>query len=810
MACQDATTTRPDQISEKTLPGDIAAQYQRHVAARGALPSRYTEKGGDVWVWLKEKAQHESRLGQSDGDLWMVHGKWYDLSGFVDKHPGGADWLRLTRGQDITEAFEVHHINMPKAEAILKTTYIKDADPGYVSRYAWDDNGFYRTLKRRVREVIGTLPDGRPDTGPTQYFIGLCCFAVAVHFASFGALLCCGHWFLAVLAGFTLQAFHGIGHNALHMKDNLWMYCYDFCGWKHHKHRVSHALSHHLHPNTAIDLEFPEPWSYTSTAVAHHNSRWVVLLGPLGMYSGPLRDIFSLWRGLCTGSEPWRPEYVFNMLQLMSLVLASGPVAGLLHFCIMHFICGFCIETAGFALHRSIFCWSFGDEHAKYDYGEHCLASTADHDIDMPLLPSLYLFQILNNHGIHHLFPTIDKSRILEIMPIFRETCREFGLPWQEYDWRDMFGALWKNWVKGLYKDTPAISTPPSGHPPVPGSKLRVTPISGQTFGAVVSGVQISSLSEDELRVIRRAWNQHGVLIFKDQDIEPEHQVAFNMKFPHSKTCDKMRFCGPLAKDGFDADEWRKWKLPAQSEIQLRGHGELKDHYGVSGFLDTGKGAREFHSDSLHEYDTPPVFTSLYCYASPGNDETLFIDTAHAYDLLSEAEQERVDSLFVQYKREPSTLHATGLKADFGAGLDTLGKLYSSAVENAQSGEVAVSEVHPLVWTHPSTGRKAIVAAAMWMYRIVESDGTPWTPEESHEFVYKLLKPVYDQLYAHRWCPKDLVCFDNRRLMHSASKAPSGFRLLHQVILCGDRVPVGPAGTGVGNPVVNPNVAAAR
>jgi hypothetical protein len=37
-------------------------------------------------------------------------------------------------------------------------------------------------------------------------------------------------------------------------------------------------------------------------------------------------------------------------------------------------------------------------------------------------------------------------------MPVFRETCAEFGVPWVEYDWRDMFWSLWKNWVKGKEK----------------------------------------------------------------------------------------------------------------------------------------------------------------------------------------------------------------------------------------------------------------------------------------------------------------------------------------------------------------------
>jgi alpha-ketoglutarate-dependent taurine dioxygenase/fatty acid desaturase len=623
---------------------------------------------------------------------------------------------------------------------------------------------------------------------------------------------------LAVLAGFTLQPFHGIGHNALHMKDNIWMYAYDFCGWKHHKHRISHALSHHLHPNTELDLEFPEPYSYVDTKNAHKNSRWVIVLGPLGMWTGPLRDILGLWIGLAKGAEPWRNEYLFNMLQLALLAYFTGLVSGLKCFCIMHLVCGFCIETAGFALHRSVYCWSKGDPNAKFDYGEHCLASTADHDVDMPLFASLYLFQVLNNHGVHHLFPTIDKSRIAEVMPIFRETCKEFNLPWQEYNWADMFGSLWKNWLKGLYTDTPNVTTPPQGHSIVPGSKLRIEDTDNPSLGAQITGVQVTQLNDEEFKAIKKALVRRGIVVIKDQDASPQEQVAFIKRFPHSKTCDKLKFCGPLALDGFDAQEWRDLKMKEVPEIQLRGYDELVDYYGVTAKLNTGKGAKEFHSDSCHEYDTPPIITQLYCVVSPGGyDQTLFIDGRAAYDRLSDAMKEKVESLFVQYKRQPSPLHESGLKADFDADLSTLGDIYGGAVSNVQGGddvatEAAVSEVHPLVWTHPVAGTKAIISAAMWMHRIVDLNGKLWTIQESHEFIYELLKPVADHQYAHNWSSKDLVLFDNRSLMHSASSVPmkQGRRLLHQVILCGNEIPVGPAGSGVGNPVVNPNVTATR
>jgi len=467
-------------------------------------------------------------------------------------------------------------------------------------------------------------------------------------------------------------------------------------------------------------------------------------------------------------------------------------------------------------LHRSIFCWSAGDDNAKYDYAEHALASTADHDVDMPLLPSLYFFQILNNHGIHHCFPTVDKSRTAEIMPIFRQTCQEFNIPWKSHDWKEIFCSIRKNWAKGMWEDTPMISTPPSGHMLAEGSSLRITPVEGQTIGAVVTGVNVAKVTPAEFHAIKKAWAEHGILVIKDQELTPDEELEWAMKFPHSRTCDDMQFCGPLAKEGFDQKEWQKFKLNVRPEIQLRGFADLQDYYGVTGQLNTGKGAREFHSDSLHEYSTPPVFTALHCLDTPGGyDATLFLDARLAYDLLSEAERDRAESLFVQYKREPSPLHASGLKADTSADLSSIGDLYGAAVAaNRLEGaaEVKVSEVHPLVWTHPNTGRKAVISAAMWMHRIVEADGTPWTCEASHEYVYNILKPAADRLYAHKWEKNDLVCFDNRSLMHSAGSVPEkqGRRLLHQIILCGDRVPTGPAGVGVGNPDVNPNVKAAR
>jgi cytochrome b involved in lipid metabolism len=44
-------------------------------------------------------------------NYWIVENKYYDLTNFVDKHPGGSKWLTLTKGQDVTDLFIIHHLN---------------------------------------------------------------------------------------------------------------------------------------------------------------------------------------------------------------------------------------------------------------------------------------------------------------------------------------------------------------------------------------------------------------------------------------------------------------------------------------------------------------------------------------------------------------------------------------------------------------------------------------------------------------------------------------------------------------------------
>lgn len=101
--------------------------------------------------WLAGK-----RIDDNAEGLWRVHDKLYDLTDFIDHHPGGSNWLQITKGIDITEQFETHHITT-KAENMLSKFYVRDAIAPRNYKYTYDENGFYKTLKRRVRAQLSDL-----------------------------------------------------------------------------------------------------------------------------------------------------------------------------------------------------------------------------------------------------------------------------------------------------------------------------------------------------------------------------------------------------------------------------------------------------------------------------------------------------------------------------------------------------------------------------------------------------------------------------------------------------------------------------
>ena len=99
MTVLGASSTPRGPVKADVLPG------------RTPLPSRNSQMLESPVVWLAEKAADDCRRVGVPPNLWCVRGKLYDLATFAARHPGGRQWLDMTRGQDITELVEVHHFN---------------------------------------------------------------------------------------------------------------------------------------------------------------------------------------------------------------------------------------------------------------------------------------------------------------------------------------------------------------------------------------------------------------------------------------------------------------------------------------------------------------------------------------------------------------------------------------------------------------------------------------------------------------------------------------------------------------------------
>lgn len=82
--------------------------------------------------------------------LWRIQNHLYDLSEFMFKHPGGEFWIKMSKGHDITELFLSHHLNSDRLEPLLKKYRVRETTRPRNSKFQFDEDGFYMTLRRRV------------------------------------------------------------------------------------------------------------------------------------------------------------------------------------------------------------------------------------------------------------------------------------------------------------------------------------------------------------------------------------------------------------------------------------------------------------------------------------------------------------------------------------------------------------------------------------------------------------------------------------------------------------------------------------
>jgi len=274
------------------------------------------------------------------------------------------------------------------------------------------------------------------------------------------------------------------------------------------------------------------------------------------------------------------------------------------------------------------------------------------------------------------------------------------------------------------------------------GNPLVVEPVAG-ALGAELSGVDLAKpLSPGTVADIRRAWLEHGVIFFRDQDLSPASFLTF------------ARFFGEPIEYPFVKG------LAEQPEIipVLKEASERINFGGI------------WHSDTAY-LDLPPMASMLIAReVPPAGGDTLFASMYLAYESLSDG-----------MKRLLSGLVGINSSASADVSKTREDRMKDSARDDARKEYVAH---HPLVRTHPETGRKALFVDVAHTARF---DGM--TEEES--------KPLLQFLFQHQvkpeftcrfvWGVGSLALWDNRCAQHNPVNDYHGFtRVMHRITLAGD------------------------
>ncbi len=256
---------------------------------------------------------------------------------------------------------------------------------------------------------------------------------------------------------------------------------------------------------------------------------------------------------------------------------------------------------------------------------------------------------------------------------------------------------------------------------------IEVIP-TGAALGAEIRGVDLSQpLGDNAFALIERAYDEHGVIFFRDQKVTPPQQVAFTRRF------------GEIEYNIFG----ERWSVPGSPEIVVVSNVTEDDRpVGVR------RAGENWHSDMCYTA-RPPRGTMLYALETPDLHglplgDTEFASAAAAWDALPETMRN-----FLGARR---------------AAFDFIGRKRAFPPTQAEI-DRNPPVTHPIARTHPRTGRKCLY--------VMRDDCTGIEglgAEEAEALIAALadhiIKPAF--IYRHQWRPGDLLLWDNCTVQHRA------------------------------------------
>lgn len=253
------------------------------------------------------------------------------------------------------------------------------------------------------------------------------------------------------------------------------------------------------------------------------------------------------------------------------------------------------------------------------------------------------------------------------------------------------------------------------------------------SFFAEISGIDLSQpLADEQWHQLEQAYHENAVLLFRDQNLTDEQQIAFSARFGPVQTRTNYRRpnekhrIGPKLADISNIDH----------EGKLLAEGDPRRLHGRANQL--------WHTDGTFKH-VPARCSLLLAQEIPANGgETEFADMRAAYDALPAARQLEIDDLVAEH----SIFHS---RKRMG---------FEVYTEGAKEELPPVQQV--LVRTHPATGRKSIYIASHASHII------GWPKDKGSALVDELLdfatQPAFT--YLHTWREGDLILWDNRCTLH--------------------------------------------
>ena len=273
-------------------------------------------------------------------------------------------------------------------------------------------------------------------------------------------------------------------------------------------------------------------------------------------------------------------------------------------------------------------------------------------------------------------------------------------------------------------------------------SRIEARPTSG-AVGAEILGIDLSrDLEASDIEELRAAFNEYGVIFFREQNLSPEQHIAFAERFGQINI---NRF--------FKA-------APGYPQIA-----EVRKEPGQKTNIGGG-----WHTD--HSYDQVPALGSILLAREvpPFGGDTLFASMSHAYEALSDGLKRTLEQLRAVH----SSRHVFGAASQY---------VKESGDRLGNTADATQDASHPVVMRHPETGRKTLYVNPGFTLHF---EG--WTAAES--------KPLLEFLYAHaarpefqtrfRWREGSIAFWDNRATWHFAINDYHGERrLMHRITLEG-------------------------